>query len=254
MLLTPRAWGGGAGFVGGASPKERHMTDRQLSRVNQILSIFGNFGPSQRVRWFKTNDPQMRYFIPRGRDTRVVSSTGIAIVETKFEKFSWANILGPGWIVATYKDPIPVSEFTDRFGENAPPEANGGYQPIENTKREPNDPPTEKNTYLLRQLLLRMFEMGASLTGERKDADTQQICPICSDDLEPLDAYCGYCGQEVTEVVFKGDKILESLVAGHAKRHADEAAMVSDQVDNDWPAFNNLNSGKRGGHVSFGGI
>ena len=67
---------------------------------------------------------------------------------------------------------------------------------------------------------------------------------------------------DTAQVIRRLGEQMEATFASHLKQTNDDIAAIDagvknefyEQVDDFWPSFGNWNSGKRGGHVSFGGI
>lgn len=229
------------------------FTNKHLQKMNGILEMFGFEGPKQRVRWFDTFHPELCYFIEKdAKNTRIVSPTGLFGVEADWEKHFMGEVYGKGFVIAVWKPGISRGEHLARFGTMAPYFGSGHYEPIENTKREPHEVPTEKVTLMLRDLLDIQIQCGADLEGNYDGGQIIQICPRCQTDVTALGVTCDYCGLPIEEVAYRGNPILEALAMQHKAQQDAINNPVEDEIEDTFTAFMKV-PGKRGGHVSFGG-
>lgn len=196
------------------------MKASDLRRINRIFEPFGRLPDGRlRIRWFDTFDTALRYFVEK--EKTIKTEGGLWVVDTEWEPHFWGERIGKGWVVAIAKPPIPRDQFILRYGTKAPWSGQPDYATglIENTKRDENDPPTERNTALIKQLIMDQIYRGASIDGGSG----------------------------------KGTEISESLVAQYEKKHEATRKQIEDEIEDGMNAFGNW-PGKRGGSVSYGGI
>lgn len=208
---------------------------RELKKLNKIFDTqdFGRApdgGP--RFRWFHTTE--LFYYVEGDREKPKAVRVGekvlrtLWVVENGWERHCWANRLnsgdGKGFVVAVWKPPIPRDLHVARYGEKGPWQPNGEFHLIENTFRLESDPPTERGTYLLKELLLQMFHRGA-------DPERHPV----------------YGNFDTT------NEILDGMVGQMEKKHAATRQQILDEIDDIYPAFGRM-PGKRGGSVSIGGF
>lgn len=216
------------------------LTHQDLKRLNAIFDTpdFGRTPSGQlRVRWFDTTE--LSYYVegskekPRAislkRESNLIELPGadkvLYVVTNDWVRHSWAERLGKGWVLAIWKPPIPRETHVALYGEKAPWQSEGEYHLIENTYRPESEPPNERASFLLRQLLIRMFDAGANPEAQAGSRETA-----------------------------KSSQILDALTEHHAKEHQKTVDTIMDEVDDILPAFGKAIPGVRSGGVSIGGI
>lgn len=215
-----------------------HASD--LRRLNKIFDTpdFGRTPDGRlRFRWFHTTE--LHYFVegakeePQRLTTRKYENGKRAkdltlwLVLNGWERHCWANRLnsgdGRGYVIAVWKPPLSRDMHVARYGDKAPYQTGGEYHLIENTFRKEDDPPTERHTELLKQLLLQMFHLGVDPERHPMHGNPQGPNPI-----------------------------LDGMIAQMEKRHKATRDEIMDELEDIYPAFGKM-PGKRGGGVSIGG-
>lgn len=204
------------------------MRASELRRLSRIFDYFGKAPDGRpRIRWFDTCE--LFYFIEKGKVVEHGVDVGAGVdgkpktlylPRTVWERHTWQERIGKGWVLAVWMPPLSRDLYVARYGSVAPYQPNGEYRVIENTKRDLGDPPNERNTELLKSLLMDMFYHGADLNGHAKPKSTE---------------------------------ILDSLVRQQEKKHEATRNVILDELEDMIPAFGQK-PGSRHSNVSFGGF
>ena len=131
------------------------MREKTLHALNKRFEIFGrNPHGGLNFRWFNARD--LDYMYECGTEEGKTPS-GLFVIQTKWEKHSFADIYGPNWLLAKWQAPIPYSEWAKQIGTAFPWPRHGEYCPVESTVLrpglEPDEDITQYTVYKLHQHL-----------------------------------------------------------------------------------------------------
>jgi hypothetical protein len=195
------------------------MRNSDLRRLNQrFVEAFGRpDAVNAKYKWVRTTD--LPYFIK----VENRSEAGLYLMTPKYERHTWAEILGDTWVVAQWKAPeMPRDRWLIRYGTSIPYPANGRYMPIENTALPPGVTPDATVPALVDPVTERYEQMPV----------TDYAIGRIRAELE----------KSYAEFLSDGKAQVER-VAEQKKQE------FGDMVDSDWPAFDGIPGEKH--HVSF---
>jgi hypothetical protein len=190
-----------------------------VRRINQrFVEAFGRpDGVNARYKWVRTTD--LAYFVKIDNRT----AAGLYLMSPKYERHTWAEVLGDTWVVARWKAPeMSSGDWLVKYGGDVPYPTNGRYLPIENTRLYEGMDPSSTVEALV-----------DPTTGKRE--------------LMPVTDYAIWRIRE--ELEKDTEDFLKDSKAAIARCEQEHKHNFSEMVDSDWPAFDNAPGMKA--HVSF---
>lgn len=147
------------------------MTKKLLRRLNaQFLPLGRNPYGRPNFLWSKACD--MHYLYEKGlKETK--TPAGLYVMQTEYERHSFADLYGDIWCVAMWQAPMPRDEWIQRFGNEFPWPPKGDYRPIDSTQlpvgMEPDEDLTQYSVFKIYQHL--GIKMPEHIENTYRDAE-----------------------------------------------------------------------------------